>query len=130
MTTNASETLIRSILGPIRPDVRPLAEAVDLVRKLLFTDGIPMDDIHVTKMVYPPVAKRLHMKPSSLARRIERLANRCWDTMRERDLSEQYIGEGIRDIQAPSDLLFYLAFYIQFGKPFYQIVALEPALLF
>ena len=40
-----SEQLIRSILGPVRADIRPLACAVDAAEELLFYKDISMDDI-------------------------------------------------------------------------------------
>ena len=49
-----SELLLRSILGPVRADVRPLAYAVDIAGELLFVRRIPMDDIRVTKDGLPP----------------------------------------------------------------------------
>ena len=43
-----SESVIRSILGAVRVDIRPLAFAVDTAVDLMFVQGIPMDDIFVT----------------------------------------------------------------------------------
>ena len=119
-----SELLLRSILGPV------LAYAVDIAGELLFVRRIPMDDIRVTKDVYPWVAQQINRTPGAVSRRVERLANLCWDTLVERNLVLDYIGASIRDIKAPRDLILYLAFYIQFGKPFFEVVAQEPALLF
>lgn len=70
-----SELLIRSILGAVGRDIRPLSCAVDVTEELLFVKHIPMDDIQVTKLVYPLVAKQLHKSNDAVSRGIERLAN-------------------------------------------------------
>lgn len=41
-----TEAIIRTILGPIRRDTRPLACSVDCLSELLFVQKIPMDEIH------------------------------------------------------------------------------------
>lgn len=131
-----SETVIRSILGAVRSDIRPLAYAVDIAIQLMFHDGIPMDDIYVTDDIYPDVAKLVkdrRGKPSSaktVSRRIERLANRCWDTLVERELVLEYIGAPLNDISAPRDIIFYLAFYVHLDTPFFLAIQRQPALLF
>jgi len=53
-----TEAIIRTILGPIRRDTRPLACSVDCLSELLFVQKIPMDEIMVTKDIYPEVAKQ------------------------------------------------------------------------
>lgn len=52
-----TEAVIRSILGTAKPDIRPLAYAVDAAISLIFVQKIPMDDIYVTEDIYPDVAK-------------------------------------------------------------------------
>lgn len=87
-----TESTIRFLFGASRKDIRPLVHAVDITIKLMFSQGIPMDDIRVTHAVYPQVAKRLKTRsgasPSAktTARRIQRLANACWDALVERNL--------------------------------------------
>ena len=125
-----SEQLIRSILGPIRSDIRPLSYAVEIAEELLFEQKIPMDDIRVTERIYPAVAGQIARSTGTVARRVERLANLCWDALVERELVEQYIGEPIKKIRAPRDMIFYLANFIHFGKPFYAVIAAQPAMLF
>ena len=131
-----TEAVIRSILGAARPDIRPLVHAVDITINLLFTQGIPMDDIHVTDAVYPAAARLVKdgcgkpASPGAVSRRIERLANLCWDTLVERNLVLEYIGAPLRDIRAPRDMIFYLAFYIYLDTPFFIAIQKQPALLF
>ena len=48
-----TETVLRSIFGSCRSDIRPLAYAVDIAIELMFVQGIPMDDILVTNDIYP-----------------------------------------------------------------------------
>ena len=129
-------SLIRFIIGPARVNVSSLAYAVDIAIDLMFVQNIPMDDIMVTKDIYPAVAKFLKMHSSSapsivaVSRRIERLANQCWDALVSRDLVEEYIGAPIKDIRAPRDMIFYLAFYVHLNTPFYIAIQRQPALLF
>ena len=110
-----TESTIRFLFGASRKDIRPLVHAVDITIKLMFSQGIPMDDIRVTHAVYPQVAKRLKTRsgasPSAktTARRIQRLANACWDALVERNLVKEFLGTSLRDLQAPRDLLFYSA---------------------
>lgn len=92
-----TESTIRFLFGASRKDIRPLVHAVDITIKLMFSQGIPMDDIRVTHAVYPQVAKRLKTRsgasPSAktTARRIQRLANACWDALVERNLVKEFL---------------------------------------
>lgn len=104
-----SELLVRSILGPIRSDIRPLVYAIEIASDLLFVQKVSWDDIRVTKDIYPSVAKQLKRTSNSTARQIERLANLCWEVLLDDNLVLQYIGKSIKDIRAPSDMIFYFA---------------------
>lgn len=131
-----TEAVIRSILGAARPDIRPLAYAVDAAMNLVFVQKIPMDDIYVTDDIYPDVAKLVKNRrgklssPKTVSRRIERLANLCWDTLVTRNLVQEYLGAPLENIRAPRDLIFYLAFYIRLDTPFFMAIQKQPALLF
>lgn len=63
-----TETVLRSIFGSCRSDIRPLAYAVDIAIELMFVQGIPMDDILVTNDIYPDVAKRIRKNPAHTRR--------------------------------------------------------------
>ncbi len=117
-----TERTIYAILGPTRYNIFPLVCAVDQVMHLLFECKVAMEDILVSKDVYPAVARDIQKTPASVARQIERLANLCWATMKESGEAECYIGKNLRDIHAPSEILYYLAFYIYFDKPFFKVV--------
>ena len=131
-----TEAVIRSILGAAKPDIRPLAYAVDAAMNLMFVRKIPMDDIHVTDDIYHDVAKLVNGRrgkpssPKTVSRRIERLANLCWDALVERGLVLEYIGAPLKNIRAPRDMIFYLAFYVYFDAPFFTVIQKQPALLF
>ena len=131
-----TEAVIRSILGTAKPDIRPLAYAVDAAISLMFVQKIPMDDIYVTEDIYPDVAKLVKNRrgkpssPKTVSRRIERLANLCWDTLVARNLVLEYLGAPLESIRAPRDSIFYLAFYIYLDTPFFIAIQKQPALLF
>ena len=131
-----TETVIRSILGAVRMDIRPLAYAVDIAIELMFNQGIAMDDIAVTNDIYPYVAQKMRNASGAtptnkaISRRIERLANECWDTLVARELVTKYIGNPLSDIRAPRDMIFYLAFYTHLDTPFFTAIGRYPLLLF
>ena len=99
--------VIRSIFGAVRMDLRPLVYAVDIAIDLLFVQNIPMDDIHVTRDIYPQVARRMETpsgkRPSckTVSRRLERLSNLCWKSLAARGLIEEYLGAPLKAIRAP-----------------------------
>lgn len=127
MTKEAA--LIREIFGPGRKGTQALASAVREAGKLLFEERIAMDDILVTKDIYPEVAKQLGKGSRNIARQVERLANQCWDGMDGKQ-KRKYIGKDLKDIRAPKDMIFYLAFYVRFRQGFYKVLEKEPELLF
>ena len=130
MTQTIKETaLMREVFGPGRKGVQTLAYAVCEAGKLLFEERVAMDDILVTKDIYPKVASRLGKDSRNVARQIERLANQCWDGM-DGAQKRKYIGKELKDIRAPRDMIFYLAFYVRFGQGFYKMVEKNPELLF
>ena len=125
-----TELMIYTILGPTRHNTLPLSYAIDLAIELLFTKNIAMDDICVTKDLYRPVAQQLGKSVSATSRQIVRLSNLCWDAIRDSGEVERYIGKPIRDLHAPNEMIFYFAFLLHFGRPFFQVVQRQPELLF
>ena len=123
------EALIRRILGPIKGGVRTFACAVEITSHLLFEENMAQDDILVTKHVYPEVARKTDKSYVAVARQLERMGNLCWDRLSKEE-RKLYIGRQLQDIRAPRDMLFYLAFYCYFDKPYYEIVEANPELLF
>ena len=123
------EAIIRSIIGPSCGEVRTLAHAVRIMARLLFSEHMSQDDVQVSTHIYPEVARLTGKTESAVSRQIERVENLCWEHL---DAAGQrtYIGKQLRDIRAPRDMLFYLAFYCYFDKPYYEIVEANPELLF
>lgn len=124
-----TEALVRSVLGPSGGDIRPLVFASDIFAQRMFVENIPMDDIRVTKDIYPYVARRLKKRSSTVTKSVERLANRCWD-MGDQDRLNQIARKVLRMCPVPRDVLVYFAFYSYLDMPFYQAIEERPALLF
>ena len=125
-----TERTIYALAGPIRCNTLAFSLAIDLAMELLFARKIAMDDIRVTRDIYAPVAVQLGKTTSAVGRQIVRLCNLCWDTMAENGEVEQYLGKPIRDLRAPNEMIFYLAFFVHFDQPFYRVVQHVPTLLF
>ena len=117
-------------------NIRPLACSVDIAIDLMFVQGVPMDDILVMEDIYPEVAKLVKNRQGkisslqAISKRIQRLANLCWDTLVARGLTLEYLGAPLQDIRAPRDVIFYLAFYVRLDTPFFAAIQQQPALLF
>ena len=122
------EALIRSILGPSPNNILSFTCAVRHVEELLFVKNVSMDDVQITSAVYEPVALELQRNPRTVARQIERLANLCWNTM-DKEQKMRYIGRNLKDISAPRDMLFYLAYYCQFHLSYYELLEKRPDIL-
>lgn len=125
-----AEILLRRILEPVRSNIRPLALAVDITGTLLFEQRFSMDDIKVTKHIYPDVAKLLNKKPSAASKSIERLTHLCWDSLVEQELTVAYFGRPVKQIPTPQKLLTYLAVYSYFNIPFFVVIEQYPQFLF
>ncbi len=113
-----TEDFIQSVLGHGGKGYMPFVLAIDLTAQLLFEEGIAMQDILVTKDVYPVVAKCLRMKHTSASRQILRIANRCWKKLSDTQ-KEAYIGKVLPFLEGPRKLLIYFAVYLYSGKPFF-----------
>ena len=88
-----------------------------------------MDDIQLTKDIYPSAAAILGKKPASFGRKVERIANRCWDYGDHKRLDE-LAGRKLLTPPSVKDYLIYLAFYSRTGVPFFVTVHKAPSLLF
>lgn len=100
-----TEAIIRTILGPIRRDTRPLACSVDCLSELLFVQKIPMDEIMVTKDIYPEVAKQLNKNPRTISRSVERLVLCCWEEGNRAYLAK-IIGRNLTTLREPRECCF------------------------
>lgn len=116
-----TEDFVRGILERSGKGNAPFVSAIDLTAQLLFEEGRAVEDILVTKDVYPTVAKRLCMKHAAASRQILRTANRCWEKLSD-EQKEKYIGRALPILDAPRDLLFYFAVYLYSGKTFFSTI--------
>lgn len=124
------EIILREILGPVRSNILPLALAVDITGNLLFEQHFSMDDIKVTKHVYPDVAKLLGKKPDATSKSIERLTHLCWNSLVEQELTVVYLGRPVKQSPTPQNLLTYLAVYSYLNVPFFVVIERYPQFLF
>jgi len=121
-----SQTVIRSILGTADVDIRPLAYAVDAAVELMFRQGIPEDDIAVTKELYAKAAERLpkgkkgKRSVKTVTKQIQRVANACWDTLVREGMVEHHLGRPRKTIPAPREMIFYLASQAYWEIPYFQ----------
>ena len=124
-----SERIIRTIIGAEKANTHAIALSVEVMADLLFRQKIPMDDIYVGSDVYPVVAKRSGKSLTAVTRQIERTANLCLDALHS-PLAKQYIGRTTSARPTPRMLIIYLAFYVHFDKPFFEVIQEHPSLLF
>ncbi len=119
------EILIYEIIGPGTHKIAGFACAVREAKKLLFGESVSMENIHVTLDIYPTVAKVINRNAKTTARQIQRMGNLCWDCL-DKKQKMKYIGRVFNDIHSPSDMIFYLAYYSQFEKPYYLVLNEVP----
>ena len=119
-----SEALIYSLQLTNGGNIRPLALAVEYTRELLFIRQVPMDELRLSRDVYPLVACTLGKSVKTIARSIERRTRDCWD-YGDRARLEQLIGPGALGPPTPRNLVLYLAYYAQYGISFYEMVDRE-----
>ena len=121
--------LISSILGPVRGDTRPFVYAVWRAEQVMFYENISMDDILITKDIYPDVAKATKRSLRTAMRQVERMSNRCFDSM-DSEQKQKYIGKVIEELPTPRQMVYYLAFYSHFGMSYYEVIEEHPEILF
>ena len=123
-----SNLLIHSIVPFVRSDLRALSESVAVTANILFVEGLPLDELKITKHVFPAVAKTLDKKVSAVCRAAERLANEVWEHMDD-DMQKTIIGRVVPDIRSTSDLIVYLAYYVYWDKPYFEVIKEQYAAL-
>lgn len=127
-----ANNLVRSIFGFSRRNIRPLVLSIEAAYELMFHQGISRNDIEVMKDIYPNAKKEFRSSSySTLVRRIERLCNQCWDRIKTDEyLLEQIVGNHAKELDEPSEVIFLLACYMRYEKPFREVLEQESALTF
>lgn len=123
-----SEVLVRLVLGSFRKGTRPFVCAIECVIRHSFAIDYPIEDIQVTKVIYPEVAKLLNMRPGAAARQIERIANDCWDRG-DRERLNEIFGRELPVCPPPRDMIFYFAAYAYYGQSFRQVMKRQYAMM-
>lgn len=116
--TNVS-LLVRSLVGTLRGDLRPFTYSVELVEKLLYQDGYSVDEILITKDVYPKVARQLGRREDAVSRSALRTAHTVWERG-GRKVWGEIVGRDLIEEPTPSDIIFFLAIYLHTGKPVFS----------
>lgn len=124
-----SEALVRSVLGPRRREIRPFVYAIECIIRHSFAINCPIEDIQVSKVIYPEVAKLLSIRNHTAARQIQRIANNCWE-QGDREQLNQILGGPLPLCPPPHDMLFYFAAFSFYGLPFQEVMRQELAAIF
>ena len=124
--------LVRYIFGFSRSNISPLVISVEIAYDLMFHQGKSRNDIKMMRDIYQQAADELRMKSGkTAARRIERLCNRCWDRIQEdEELLKRLVGSHTKELDASSEVIFLLACYIKYEKPFREVLEHRAALTF
>lgn len=127
-----ANSLVRSIFGFSRCNIQALVRSIEIAYELLFIQGRSRNSIQVTKDIYPDVAREIPSKHyKTVVRQIERLCNQCWDRVRaDPYLLEEIMGNHAKELESPSEVIFLLACYLKYKKPFQEVLEREPALTF
>lgn len=124
-----TELLVRSVIGPCRRDIRPFVYAAECIIQQSFAIQAPIENIHVTRDIYPKVAQILHVQPESVTRQIERIANHCWDAGDQNRLYA-ILGKVPPLCPPPREMLIYFAAYSYYGMPFQKAMDRQLAVMF
>ena len=116
-----TETLLRALLGPVREDVRPLAAVVDYVAGLLFVEEMQLDDVRITKRVYPAVAKQLGKPATAISRSMESLTARCWSDG-DPELLQTILGRKVLAPYSPRETVICLAYYVHYDCSMHEVL--------
>ncbi len=123
----ATKNFVLRLTKSTRIDPEPLSNAIDTLRDLLYRQNRNIYDVYVTKDIYPEVAKQLGMNIPAVSRSIVRAAHRCFSQLSSEQINA-IIGRPIPYLDSPSDMIFYLAAYLETGQPYYAD-SKYPALL-
>lgn len=123
-----SVSLVNTIFGKTRGSVLPFAYAIDVTAKRIFVDRIPEEELKLCDDVCVEVWKRLAgpLVLDSVTRSVERWGKRCWEKLSASGQIEKYIGKPINRVESPRVVLIYLATYMYFEKPYFQVILEQP----
>ena len=116
-----TETLLRALMRPVRDDIRPLAAVVDYVAGLLFVEEMQLDDVRITKRVYPAVAKQLGKPATAISRSVERLTARCWSDG-DPELLQTILGRKVLAPYSPRETVICLAYYVHYDCSMHEVL--------
>ncbi len=128
----SANSLVRSIFGFSRCNIGALVRCVEIAYELMFVQGRSRNSIQVTKDVYPDAAKDFYPKRyQTVVRQIERTCNQCWERIQKDEyLLKKIVGNHSKELESPSEIIFLLACYMRYEKPFQEVLEQEPALTF
>lgn len=122
-----ANNLVRSVFGFSGMNIQALVDAVELAYSLVFVQGRSRSAIRLNRDIYTVVAEKHGKKCSTVVRQLERLCNTCWDKIREDSYQmERLVGPHPRDIDSPSEVIFFLACYLKYKKPFEEVMDQDP----
>lgn len=87
---------------------------------MMFEKKILMEEIQVTKSLYPEAGQKYHKSAAAVCRQIERLGVLCWEKM-SREERLKYLGEA-EDFLSPAEMVYRLAYYCQFNRSYRKIL--------
>ncbi len=117
------ENLVRSIMGRGKGgkrDLRIFIYAIEIAGRMIFDEQIPMEEIQVTKSVYPEAGKKCGKTAQTATRQVERLGMLCFLEM-DIDQREVYLGKGSWSL-SPSEMVFRLAYYCRYERSYEEII--------
>lgn len=129
MNTNA---LLRSVFGFSRSNIQALVYAVEIAHELMFVKCRNRNSIKLSRDIYSPAAEKYEGKTyGAVVQQIERLCNKCWDKIQADTYQmERLIGTRNQAINDPSDVIFLMACYLKYQRPFQEVVEEEPGVAF
>ena len=127
-----ANSVVRSVFGFSRCNIKSLVCSVEVAYELMFIQGRSRSSIKVTKDIYPEVAGEFRSENyDSVVRQIERICNKCWDRIQRDDyLLKKFVGNRAQELESSSEIIFLLACYMKYRKPFQEVLEQEPALTF
>lgn len=126
-----ANNLIRSIFGFSGMNIQALVDAVEVVYDLVFVQRRSRSSIRLNRDIYTVVAEKHGKKCSTVVRQLERLCNECWDKIRKDPYQmARLVGPHPRDIDSPSEVMFFLACYLKYKKPFEEVMDQDMSLFF